>query len=429
MGDVEPGLESSPISSSESHKSLLADEYISLKTKVNVTRTWNPLAYYLKCRRAKIVTVEPVLFLYMFGLYLYLSSGEQYLFNRYGRAKFISLLNYTGPWNWCMSYDKLDNITEGLGNKVEEETSNLNLITGVTGQFPSIFAALLYGPLSDRIGRKPIMLVIAAVSCITASLALVIVYFNLNLNWLILVSAVNALGGSFPGMITAVYSYIADVGSNKWLTLRLGILESMIFISGTLALSLVGVWLSSSNCWFEPPLWLFLGSNIAILIYVILLLPESLTPAERRERMKHHQSGFAMLIRGVKIFFIKQYSRWRLWVSLFVMAMVYLVAIGASNVSTLFLLNKPLQWTPKLIGLFQSLSELVNGLALWLLLPILVAIRLPDALIILIGGILAVVMFIAQGLVEHTWEMFVGMQPFVYGKLSTHTAFSVSASY
>ena len=46
------------------------------------SRSWNPLRLYLKFRGLKIVTVEPVLFLYMFGLYMLLAVDEQYVFNR-----------------------------------------------------------------------------------------------------------------------------------------------------------------------------------------------------------------------------------------------------------------------------------------------------------------------------------------------------------
>ena len=48
-----------------------------------------PSSMCLKFRRKMFITVEPVLFLYMFGLYLLLSVEEQYIFNRLGREEYI----------------------------------------------------------------------------------------------------------------------------------------------------------------------------------------------------------------------------------------------------------------------------------------------------------------------------------------------------
>lgn len=263
-------------------------------------RSWNPFTMCLKFRRKMFITVEPVLFLYMFGLYLLLSVEEQYIFNRLGREECITELNFTEPFNFCMSTGALNKfIGRGTGNKVEAETSFLDLYVGVAGQLPSIFAALFYGPFSDRIGRRPIMLIyIAMAACLTGVVTLIIMYLNLTLFLLIPLALVNALAGSLPGMLTAVYSYIADVSSKKWLTLRIGILESMIFIGGTISLALSGQWLLKTSCNFEGAIWMYLACNLIIVVYVLLWLPESQTKLQQRERMKNRPSGFRIFIRG-----------------------------------------------------------------------------------------------------------------------------------
>ena len=159
-----------------------------------------------------------------------------------------------------MSTDTLDEyIGNRTGDVVESETANFNLITGITGQLPSIFAALAYGPLSDKIGRKPIILIVAIGGCLTATLNLIIIYFNLSLWLLIPMSLLSSLTGSLPGMLTGVYAYVVDVSSHKWLTLRLGVLESMIFMGSAISLAVTGTWLRKSQCYFEGPMWLCLS--------------------------------------------------------------------------------------------------------------------------------------------------------------------------
>ena len=406
--DGKKSLEGSASSSNES-QSILAgkpDVYVYVRP-----RSWNPFTMCLKFRRKMIITVEPVLFLYMFGLYLLLSVDEQYIFNRLGREEFITELNFTGPFNFCMSTGALNSlIGRGAGNKVEAETSYLDLYLGVAGQLPSIFAALFYGPLSDRIGRKPIMLIIAIAGCLTGVVTLIIMYLNLSLYLLIPLSLVNALAGSLPGMLTAVYSYIADVSSKKWLTLRIGILESMIFIGGTISLAIGGQWLIKTNCNFEGAIWMYLACNIVIVLYVLLWLPESQNKLQRREMMKNQPSGLGIFIRGIRIFVAKRYSRWRLWFALFGMFIFYLNAIGATSINTLYLLHGPLAWNPGIIGIYQSISEFVHGIALIVLLSFLVIIGMPDALIIFLGMVWAAALFSAQGLVRVTAQMFIGEQ-------------------
>ena len=142
----------------------------------------------------------------------------------------------------------------------------------------------------------------------------------------------------------------------------------MIFISGTLALLVGGEWLKATKCYFSQPMWLYVACNIAMVLYVIYWLPESLSPAERVQKLRNQPKGVCnMVVSGLKVFVSKEYSRWRLWFAVFVMFVFYIAATGSTYISALFLLNYPLNWKAGLIGDFQALSELVHGLALLML--------------------------------------------------------------
>ena len=288
--------------SSEAQESLLANACI-----------WKA---WMKFRRRKMITVEPVMFLYMFGLYLLTFVSQQYIFNRFGREKYDKIANYTGPFDFCITTKKLDKLANGTGDEVETDTSILSLIIGITGQLPAIIAALLYGPISDKVGRKPIIIIIASFACITGIFGIFIVDYDLHVYYMIPLWTINGLAGSFPGIIVATYSYIADISSNKWLTVRIGILEAMIFIGGSISLAISGVWLKETGCKFLNLMFLYLACNVGILLYTVFILPESLTRDQRRKRMRNKRSGFKVVARGFKIFFFKIYSRWRLWFGL-----------------------------------------------------------------------------------------------------------------
>ena len=375
---------------------------------------FNPVNIYLRFRRAKILTVEPVIFLFFFSLLMSLSVSQQYFFNRFGREMFAEKLNFTGPFNFCMSTEVLNerigNDTKNhrkAGDAVQAETAVLSLVASLLGQLPSIFAALLFGPISDRIGRKPIMLIMATSAAITGLLYVLLVHFDWSLYWILPLFFINSLAGGIPGILTAVHAYIADVSSRKWLTLRLGIAESMIFFGTTLGLVSGGQWLQRTNCKFEGPYILYCVGNIAIILYVVFLLPESLTREERKQRIvDKHQSGLHHIARGFKIFFRKnEYSRWRIWSATIIMFLVYLVITGDSDISTLFLLHAPLRWTPGYIGIYQAINQLTVGVAIFTVIPILVVLRFPDPLILTVGVLWGSLFTFLTGFVRKDWQM------------------------
>ena len=378
---------------------------------------FNPVSAYLRFRRAKLLTVEPVIFLFMFSVIMNLSVGQQYLFNRFGREMFAERLNYTGSFNFCMSTDVLNeeigNDTKShqkAGDVVQTETAVLSLVSSLLGQLPSIFAALLFGPISDRIGRKSIMLILSTSATITGLLSVLLVHFNWSLYWILPLSFINALAGGIPGMLTVIYSYIADISSHKWLTLRLGIVESMIFFGTTLGLVTGGQWLEGTNCKFEGPYILYCAGNFAIILYVIFLLPESLTSEERKQRMADkNQSGLQHVARGFKIFFRKNdYSRWRIWSGAIIMFILYLVITGDGDISTPFLLHAPLKWTPGYIAIFQAINQLTVGVAIFTIIPILVVLRFPDPLILTVGMLWGSLFTFLTGFVRKDWQMWTG---------------------
>lgn len=381
------------------------------------TRWPKPVSLLLTFRSKYILTIEPVLFLFMFGVYLEISVLQQYIFYRYGQEMYKEEQNYSGPFNFCMNVETLDqDLGNGTGNHVSEKTSYLSLATGVTSQLPGIIAALIYGPLSDRIGRKPIMIVIPCASCLSAVLILLLMYLEWPVEFLAGITTINGLVGGLPGMLTVVYSYVADVSSKRWLTVRIGIMEAMIYTSGSVALLITGQLLKVSECSFQDPFFLYLFSSLISILYVLLWLPESVTSEQRKEKLQDRSASnlFRVVSRGFRLFYLKDYSRWRLLLCTIAMFFGYFIAIGAGNISILFLLNYPLRWLPDLIGLFQAMSEAVHGLCLIIILPILVALRVPDGLIMFIAFVWSGVTFVAIGFVQQTWEMFLGKTLFIH---------------
>ena len=386
------------------------------------------------CCRAKIITVEPVIFLFMFSLYLYEVMFQLYVFNTYGRQEINKIFpgnettsqhgaSAAAPQHGndtllgeCLTTDRFDNLTGNhtLGNEVQIKTVILGLIVGTTARLPSIVATLILGPISDRFGRKPAIILVVFGLILHSTVVLVIVEKSLDLHFLILSAGLRGLSGGMAGILTASYSYVADISSKRWLTIRLGVLESMNFIAGSLSLIIGGVLIHYSNCQFDVTAILSLACVVAALPYVLIALPESLERDERkgvreeREKARSRTLGPKALLRGFQIFFGKHYSRCKLWLCLFIMFITVANISGTTSVIILYLLRDPLHWNPLQIGAFLGSNEFVHGLGLIVLLPILVHCGTKDSIIVVLSVFLTCMMDACLGLATKTWQVFVG---------------------
>ena len=379
---------------------------------VSMLSPLNPWKLYLRFRKAKVVTVEPVLFLYMFGTYMSFSMIEQYYLKRFGVQKLhnTSFPFPNGSESFCINSSQLDKYGgNGTSDDVQASASHLLLYGQVPNQLLSIITALMFGPLSDRYGRRPLMVVIGIGVTLNGLMTLGIVHYNLNIYLFIATNVITGFTGGFASVLTLCFAYIADVSSLKWRTLRIGIVEAMIFGGGALGEGISGLWLNELNCFFEPIFWLYTAVNALIIVYVILFLPEPLTRRERLENAKNRPRGYKAVLQGFKIFFCSPWQiRLLLWFALIAMSIIVMNMIGSQEITIFFLsAPHPLEWEPKTIGLYQATTQASHMIGLLVVLPILVALNLPDALIGLIGLVFNCGMNIFTGFVRQSWQMFV----------------------
>ena len=372
--------------------------------------TLNPISLFLAFRRAKILTVEPVIFLYMFATYLYFPLYTQYFYLEFAK-QVIGNTSVLPNGTYCLTANETDELGgNGTSKKVETLTSYMSVYNSLANQLPSIIFTLIYGPLSDRFGRRPVMLIVAFGSILQGLLAMGIVHWNLSVYFFLLPSALAGISGDFAAILMSCFAYVSDVSSAKSLTFRIGFAEAMLFMAGALAEGTGGLWFQKLNCNFLPPLTLFIGCNALLIAYVLLFLPESLTRKERERNALGKPKGLAVVVRGFKIYYcqVKEYSVWILWASLIAIFVLVMTAAGSQRISVLFLkADEPFDWLPTMIGYYQMTSQLSHMLGLFVILPIMVALKLPDALISLIGLAFSAGMNIFTGLAKQTFEMFI----------------------
>ena len=148
-----------------------------------------------------------------------------------------------------------------------------------TYSFTQFLAAPFWGRLSDRIGRRPVLLV----SLAGASAAYVWLGLAESL-WTLF--AARAVGGAMAGNISAAFAYVADITTRENRAKGMGTIGAA-FGLGFIAGPAIGGILAGSdpvNADFQSPAFAAAALSVTALIMAIVTLKESLS-AEIRQRL------------------------------------------------------------------------------------------------------------------------------------------------
>ena len=223
------------------------------------------MAFYSHFRK---ITVEPVLFSYMMCLFMSYPLIQQLAFKKICHEK------YNG--------EICKNLTKPQEIYVQQKTSKWILYQSVALTLPSIFASLLLGSWSDKVGRK-VILILPSVGSVLLYINYIMnaAFFSLNVNYIIIGVSISAVFGGFATTLLGVFSYISDITDKSQRTTRVAVLESMIFLGGTAGNLVGGVLVEHHG--FMPAFGLCLALNVLIILYVSLVLPESYYPQQDQE--------------------------------------------------------------------------------------------------------------------------------------------------
>jgi DHA1 family tetracycline resistance protein-like MFS transporter len=153
-----------------------------------------------------------------------------------------------------------------------------------------LFAAPFWGRLSDRVGRRPVLIVSMAAS--------VLAYLWIGAAgalWMLF--AARALAGACAGNIAAAQAYIADVSKPEDRAKGMGLIGAAFGLGFIVGPALGGV-LAGNHPLIadvETPAWVAAGLSFAALCGVLFLLRESLPPERRAGRQTTRSRVAAIL--------------------------------------------------------------------------------------------------------------------------------------
>ncbi|KAJ7309049.1 hypothetical protein JRQ81_008340 [Phrynocephalus forsythii] len=283
--------------------------------------------------------VEPVLLLATLALGLQGPLCTQYLWDRQGNGTGATRPGQPGP---CRNAS-----AAGRGEQEETETlvAHWSLCLNLAGFFVGLFSVTLFGPWSDRAGRRPILILPALGMALQAAVYLAVMYAQLPVGYLLAGRILSGLSGDYNLVLAGCFAYVADASDRRGRTFRVALLEACLGAAGMAASILGGQWRKAQGG--VLPFWLALASSLAAALYAAFVLRESVSrPCPGQLFTFTHYLAVGRL-------YVSRTRDWA-WKKLVLYSVTFFLVVtvhfGTRDILVLYELSAPLCWGSDLIG-------------------------------------------------------------------------------
>ncbi|XP_046577627.1 proton-coupled folate transporter-like [Haliotis rubra] len=308
--------------------------------------------------------------------------------------------------------DSLRNKTFQEDHKTEEdyvqsETSYWILKKNIVERVPACLIVLfVLGSWGDKVDRK-LPVIIPSVGATLSYIVYMIlsIYPSSKVEYVMIAAVVNGLSGSFTALLMASYSYVTHIADPTNKTARIGIVEAVIFLAGTVGVFISGVMLDNTSFTF---VFAFMsGCSFLGLVYAVVRL-ENLTA--RTTRPESESVCTYWFLGSVKesarcVMKNRQEKRTLFLFSLLIIFNMYVMGtVCEGDVLLLYTRRAPLSWSQTTLGYYQGLENLLRSLMLITVLPL--CRKLRNTTVALWGFTSKIIGLVVLGLSKQTWQVF-----------------------
>ena len=211
----------------------------------------------------RILTVEPIMFVLSMTNYMRTPSSQLLVLHK------VCLYSY----NATICSD-VDGEYTKVENDVQAEAAYWNFYLKMALFIPGAVVSSLYGPLSDRLGRRMFLIIPSVGSILGAVSFLLQTYFpRMPLDYLVASEVVVGLSGNVVTAYIVAKSYLCDVTDGDNRTKRLGVMKAMSHIGGPVGAALFGVLVDQSG--FAAVFYILAAIHACVILYILFWLHET----------------------------------------------------------------------------------------------------------------------------------------------------------
>ncbi|XP_025903533.1 proton-coupled folate transporter [Nothoprocta perdicaria] len=300
----------------------------------------------------RLAAVEPLLFLATVSLGLQGPLATQYLWDRLGADLGYSRGNSSSA-DGCTEGPGANGSTDTLQREVETLVSHWNLYINLGGFFVGLFSVTLFGPWSDSVGRRPVLILPAVGMAMQAAIYLLVMYLRLHVGFFLLGRILSGLTGDYNLILASCFAYVADTSAARARTFRVAVLEACLGVAGMLASIGGGQWRKAQG--YINPFWLVFAASLAAALYAVFCLQESV---KQRKPAKLFTLSHYMAVYRLYTTPERQGSRQKLALYSLAFFLIVTVHFGTKDIYVLYELGSPLCWASDLIGYGSAASYL-----------------------------------------------------------------------
>ena len=333
------------------------------------------------------------------GQYIYHFVKEQLLKNSVQNNATSLATNMTINNGNCQTGNTSSTSVEG---RVQSETTTINQYSEMTSSGISVFVLILLGPLTDKVGRKPLLIWNVTMLLIGMTIRTAVVFNSLNVYLVLITSAFTGLSGTHYAYDLASSGIMADTTTkNKQRSFVMILYNSAGSIGFLIAQIATGYLIH------------YFGyiSQYIICAVILLILDISIIVLLKEEKRKtfdkcgticsiSKKSQIWSLVTDKEIGDRKHIFSWLLVFTFFMFAVTAYVPL-----QNLYQLGSPFCWDSERIGWYGASLSLVQGLIGPLVIALL-QLCLPDEIILQFGYLSTIVCFAIYGIASHTWMLY-----------------------
>lgn len=287
-------------------------------------------------------------------------------------------------------------------SRAQSEATTINQYSEMTGSGISVFVMILLGPLTDKVGRKPLLIWNVTMMLIGTTIRTAVVFNSLNVYLVIITSAFTGLSGTHYTYDLASSGIMAD-------TTRRNKQRSFVMILYNSAGSM-GFVIAQIGTGYLIHYFGYISQYI-ICAVVLLILDTSIIVLLKEEKRKtsdkcgticsiSKKSQIWSLVTDKDIGDRKHIFSWLLVFTFFMLAVTAYVPL-----QNLYQLGSPFCWDSERIGWYGASLSLVQGIIGPLVIALL-QLRLPDEIVLQFGYLTTIICFVLYGIASHSWMLY-----------------------